>query len=92
MGVNGEVSGGGGGEITLVARVSTKNQTNKVRLKWTPADGGKVRVFRNGVSLGVTADDGLAKDVLGNLTGDFTYQVCETDSGDCSNEVTVTVP
>ena len=29
---------------------------------------------------------------LGTQTGTFTYQVCETDSGDCSNEVTVTVP
>jgi hypothetical protein len=82
----------GGGELTLGARVKTGHGTNKVLLKWDPADGGKVQVFRNGVSRGATEDDGKAKDVLGNLTGDFTYQVCETDSGDCSNEVTVTVP
>jgi hypothetical protein len=84
--------GGQVGDLTLGARVKTGHGTNKVLLKWDPADGGKVQVFRNGVSRGVTADDGKAKDVLGNLTGDFTFQVCETDSGDCSNEVTVTVP
>ena len=92
MGVNGEVSGGGGGEITLVARVRTGHGTNKVQLKWDPADGGKMKILRNGASIGNTPDDGKAVDKLGNLTGDFTYQVCETDSGDCSNEVTVTVP
>ena len=32
-----------------------------------------------------------AKDKLGTHTGTFTYQVCETDSGDCSNEVVVPV-
>jgi hypothetical protein len=30
-------------------------------------------------------------DDLGTSTGTFTYQVCETDSGDCSNEVVVEV-
>ena len=83
---------GGGGAITLGARVSTANGNNKVRLKWDPAVGGKIKIIRNGVPLGNVPDDGKAKDVLGNLTGDFTYQVCKPMGGDCSNEVTVTVP
>jgi len=37
-------------------------------------------------------DSGKAKSNLGTRTGTFTFQVCETDSGDCSNEVTVVVP
>ncbi len=89
MGVN---STGTTGGITLQALVKTGHQTNKVLLKWSPANGGKVSISRNGVVIGKTADDGKAKDVLGNLSGDFTYQVCETDTGTCSNEVTVTVP
>ena len=40
----------------------------------------------------VGADDGSTRDNLGAHTGTITYQVCETDSGDCSNEVDVTVP
>jgi hypothetical protein len=47
---------------------------------------------RVGTIRGTTADDGQAFDNLGTTTGTFTYQVCETDSGDCSNEVTVQVP
>jgi hypothetical protein len=62
-----------------------------VQLKWDPADGGLVRVLRNSVVIGVTADDGKAHNNLGTETGTFTYQICETDSGDCSNEVTVQV-
>ena len=37
-------------------------------------------------------DNGKFNDNLGMMTGTFTYQVCETDSGDCSNEVDVTFP
>jgi hypothetical protein len=89
MGVN---STGTTGGITLKALVKTGHGTNKVLLKWDPANGGKVTISRNGVVIGKTADDGKAKDVLGNQSGTFTYQVCETDTGTCSNEVTVTVP
>jgi hypothetical protein len=87
-----EPASGGGGEIVLQARVRTQGTNHQVQLKWTPADGGQVNVIRNGVVRGTTADDGKASDNLGTQTGSFTYQVCETDSGDCSNEVTVIVP
>jgi hypothetical protein len=78
--------------ITLQARVQTRGNQHRVQLHWSPADGGLVNVFRNGVLLGTTADDGNAFNNLGTTTGMFTYQVCETDTGDCSNEVTVNVP
>ena len=73
-------------------RARTGHGTNKVDLRWDPAAGGKIKVLRDGAPVGNTADDGKAVDVLGNLTGDFTYQVCKPMGGDCSNEVTVTVP
>jgi len=78
--------------ITLQARVQTQGAKHKVQLKWSPADGGQVSITRNGANIGNTADDGKTNDKLGTQTGSFTYQLCETDSGDCSNEVTVTIP
>ena len=84
--------GGGGGEpIELKAIVGTQGTNHQVQLKWRPADGGQINVIRNDVVIQTTADDGKTKDNLGSQTGSFTYQVCETDSGDCSNEVTVQV-
>ena len=78
--------------IVLQARPKTQGNKHQVQLKWSPADGGSVNLLRNGDIRGTTPDDGQAKDNLGTPTGEFTYQVCETDSGDCSNEVTVNVP
>jgi serine protease AprX len=81
-----------GTTITLQARVKGQGTNHNVQLKWSPADGGRVSLTRNGTNLGNTTDDGSVTDKLGTQTGSFTYKVCETDSGDCSNEVTVTVP
>ena len=81
-----------GEPIVLQARVQTQGTKHNVQLRWSPADGGSVNLLRNSVVIGTTADDGQANNNLGNRTGTFTYQVCETDSGDCSNEVTVVVP
>jgi hypothetical protein len=87
-----DTCGGGGEDITLTAKSRVKNRKNQVQLTWAPADGGSVNVLRNSVIIQTTADDGKTNDNLGTMTGTFTYQVCETDSGDCSNEVDVTVP
>ena len=84
--------GSGGDAITLQARVKGQGTNHNVQLKWSPADGGRVSLTRNGSNLGNTTDDGSVTDKLGTQTGSFTYKVCETDSSDCSNEVTVTVP
>ena len=76
----------------LEARVVTQGNEHRVQMRWRPADGGLVNVLRNGASRGTTTDDGAVVDNIGTQTGTFTYQVCETDSDDCSNEVTVQVP
>ncbi len=56
-------------------------------LSWSPADGGNVNVYRNGQVVSTTADDGSESDRIGRrVSGTYAYQVCETDSGDCSNE------
>ncbi len=87
-----EPASGGGGEISLDARVRRQGTLRAVALRWDPADGGSMDILRDGVVVGTTADDGSALDKLGTRTGTLTYQVCETDSGDCSNEVVVVVP
>jgi hypothetical protein len=89
--VDREPISGGGENIVLSARARTRGTTNGVLLRWDPADGGTINVLRNGATVQTTDDDGRFTDNLGSMTGTFTYQVCETDSGDCSNEVNVTV-
>jgi len=85
-------AGGGGGDIVLTANVRRQGGNRVVALGWSPADGGTVNVLRNGAVLhGPTNDDGSAQDNLKGHTGTFVYQVCETDTGTCSNEVTVKV-
>jgi trimeric autotransporter adhesin len=86
-----EVGGAGGGEIELTGRVRRQGSRRGVALRWDPADGGTVNVLRDGNIVQTTPDDGKTVDDLGTSTGTFTYQVCETDSGDCSNEVVVEV-
>jgi len=90
MGINGQVSGGGG-DITLTATPKHKKGKTKVTLTWSPADGGDMNILRNGKIVHTTADDGIATNNAGTRTGTVTYQVCEPDTGDCSNVVEVTL-
>jgi N-acetylneuraminic acid mutarotase len=80
-----------GPPIGLDARVHRQGGKRFVVLTWSPADGGSINILRDSVVIGTTDDDGTARDNLGTHTGTFIYQVCETDSGDCSNEVRVRV-
>jgi len=82
---------GSAGEITLSANVHHKKGNSRVELAWSPANGGEVDVLRNGVKVHTTADDGIATNNVGTRTGTFTYQVCETDTGVCSNVVEVSI-
>ncbi|HEX4668149.1 MAG TPA: Ig-like domain-containing protein [Chthoniobacterales bacterium] len=82
---------GGGENLVLQARVRRQGNLRAVTLSWSPADGGQINVLRDGVVVQTTDDDGQTRDKLNHRTGTFTYQVCETDSGDCSNEVTIDV-
>jgi hypothetical protein len=85
-------SEGGGEELTLQGVSQTQGNKHRVKLKWKPADGtGNINIIRNGVVVATVPDSGKANDNLGQMTGSFTYQVCETDSGDCSNQINVQV-
>ena len=91
LNTGGRYCGEGGPPLTLDARVHRQGGKRFVVLSWSPADGGSVSVLRNGVVVDTTDDDGAAQDKLGTHTGTFFYQVCETDSGNCSNQVRVVV-
>jgi hypothetical protein len=84
------VIGTAGGGITLGAHVRRQGGNRFVVLDWSPADGGQVNVLRNGSVRGTTADDGSFQVNIHQHTGTDTYQVCTTDTGACSNTVTVT--
>ena len=78
------------GGITLDAHVRRQGGNRFVVLHWSPADGGQINVLRNGSVKGTTADDGDFQLNIHQHTGTDTYQVCTTDTGACSNTVTVT--
>ena len=88
MGVNGTVSGGGGGNLKLKAGARIADGTKLVRLHWKGATTDKVDIFRNDELLATTVNDGDAVDTL-TERGIFVYKVCEAGSSNCSNEVTV---
>jgi hypothetical protein len=81
----------GGGDIVLEAIGSSLGVNQVVDLTWSGAATANVDVYRNGVLIGTIANSGTYRDKLGkNVTGSFTYQVCEEGTATCSNEVTVT--
>ncbi len=79
------------GGITLSASGYKVRGRQKADLTWSDASGIDVEIFRNGVSIATTANDGAFTDNIDNVGGgSYTYQVCEAGTSTCSNEVTVT--
>jgi len=62
-----------------------------VDLSWSGATGSNVDIYRNGVLIATTPNDGFYTDSIGARGhGNYTYQVCEAGTQTCSNQVTVT--
>ena len=79
------------GGIVLSAVGRKVRAVNQSDLTWSGAAGSNVDIFRNGVKLTTTTNDGEHTDVLGKgVTGTFTYQVCDAGTSICSNTATVT--
>ena len=77
------VSTGSTGDPILLTAEVQRGRNKAVNLSWSPADGGLVDVMLNGTVIATTDDDGFySHEGSKNADG---YQVCETDSGDCSN-------
>ena len=79
-----------GGEILLSVRAYMVKTNKYAELTWSGATFDSVDVYRNGVKVVTTPNDGVYVDKpLKSLTS-ATYKVCEAGTSTCSNEVTVT--
>jgi len=77
-------------QITLNAAGRKVGGINTVRLTWDGATSPNLDVYRNGVVIVTTANDGLHIDSTGDTgRARYTYQVCEAGTQTCSNEKTV---
>ncbi|HEY4271012.1 MAG TPA: hypothetical protein VGM65_03335 [Candidatus Udaeobacter sp.] len=78
------------GPIQLRGQGKKVGGINTSRLKWRGATSANVDVYRDGVVIATTPNDGLYDDTTGTTgQASFTYQVCEAGTSICSNEVTV---
>jgi len=83
------VSSGGGG-ITLTATGYKIRGRQAVDLEWSGATSTNMDVYRDGVVITTTANDGFYTDNIGAVGGgSYTYKVCEAGTTICSNEATV---
>jgi hypothetical protein len=76
--------------ITLIGLGKRIAGINTSRLKWRGATATNVDVYRDGLVLTTTPNDGLYDDSTGTSgQASFTYQVCNSGTQTCSNSVTV---
>ena len=79
------------GQITLTARGYKVHGQHAVDLSWSGASTSNVDVYRNGVVVATTGNDGFYTDSIGGRGhATYTYQVCEAGTNTCSNPATVT--
>ena len=81
----GDESSGG---YTLTATGYKVKGVKNVDLEWVGATSTDVDVFRNGVKITTTANDGAYHETLGKGGGSYTYKVCEAGTSTCSNTST----
>jgi hypothetical protein len=62
-----------------------------VDLAWSGATSAGIDVYRNGALIRTVPNAGSYTDSTGNKgRATFSYKVCEADTQNCSNQVTVT--
>ncbi len=80
-----------GPQFPIGLTLTTRTQSNKqiVDLSWTRAQGPSIYIYRDGLVIQSTPDDG-AQSVSRNFTGAATYifKVCEAGTTICSNPAT----
>lgn len=75
--------------ITLSAAARKVRGKKYVDLAWSGATSANVDVYRNGVIIVVTPNDGAHTDTV-KSGGTYTYRVCEQGTANCSNQASVT--
>ncbi len=78
------------GGITLAASAYKVKGVKTADLTWSGATSTSVDVFRDGVRVTTTANDGFYTDSPGGRGGgSYTYKVCQADTSTCSADVSV---
>jgi len=79
-------------QITLRAHGYKVHGLQTVDLFWNGPTSGAIDIYRNGNLIAtVPAVGGFYTDHINrNGRGTYTYRVCQTDTSNCSNQVTVT--
>jgi PKD repeat protein len=78
------------GGIQLSASGYRVKGVHHADLTWSGATSSSVDIFRNGIRIITTANDGAHTDNIGNKgNGSYTYQVCEAGTTTCSNQFTI---
>jgi outer membrane protein assembly factor BamB len=79
------------GQITLTATGRKVHGVDTVDLVWTGATSSNVDIYRNGNLLRIVQNTGSYTDSTGQKgRATFTYKACNTQTQNCSNQVTVT--
>ncbi len=80
--------------IVLTAFVYKLNKVQfATNLSWTGATSAYVDLYRNGVKIVTTENDGSYMDNVGKKSGiTYVYRICESGTNTCSNDATVTTP
>ena len=77
--------------VTLTAKGSKVKGVQQVDLRWSSCAWPAVDVYRNGVKVLQTANDGAHLDALKKKGGgSYTYRVCSAGTTTCSNNASVT--
>ena len=81
------------GPIQLQGKGKKVGGINTSRLKWRGATSANIDVYRDGVVIATTPNDGLYDDSTGTTgQASFMYKACVAGSQTCSNTVVVTFP
>ena len=75
--------------ITITLRGYKVKGVARVDITWTGATGSSVDIQRNGVVVTTTPNDGAHTDILGKISGTFTYRVCNSGTTTCSTAANV---
>ncbi|MFT4874965.1 MAG: serine protease [Halioglobus sp.] len=81
----GLVDVGAAPESGIDATASLNNKGNRADIRWSGADGSRVRIYRDGGQITRTSNDGFWRDR--NYSSGDSYQVCEDGGSPCSAEV-----
>ena len=76
--------------ITIALRKYKVKGVANVDVTWGGATTSSVDIQRNGSVVVTTPNDGTHTDVLGKVTGTFTYRVCDAGTTTCSTSASVT--